>query len=152
MTPSLILINPWIYDFAAYDLWSKPLGLLYLAGYLRHCGFRIHFIDCLDVHHPGMKGKPFFKTPKRRLFGTGKFWRKEIPRPAPLNDISRPYSRYGLSLDVFEEELKKTRNPAAILVTSLMTYWYPGVKEVIRLAKKIHPGVPVILGGIYARL
>jgi hypothetical protein len=31
----LILINPWIYDFAAYDLWSKPLGLLYLAGYLR---------------------------------------------------------------------------------------------------------------------
>jgi radical SAM superfamily enzyme YgiQ (UPF0313 family) len=33
-----------------------------------------------------------------------------------------------------------------------MTYWYPGVKEAISLAKEIHPGVPVILGGIYARL
>ena len=44
------------------------------------------------------------------------------------------------------------RNPSAILVTSLMTYWYPGVQEAIRLSKKIHPDVPVILGGIYARL
>jgi len=54
MKPSLILVNPWIYDFAAYDLWSKPLGLLYLAGFLREYGFRIHLIDCLDVHHTGM--------------------------------------------------------------------------------------------------
>jgi len=29
----LLLINPWVYDFAAYDLWAKPLGLLYLAEY-----------------------------------------------------------------------------------------------------------------------
>ena len=35
MKSTLILINPWIYDFAAYDLWSKPLGLLYLAGWFR---------------------------------------------------------------------------------------------------------------------
>jgi len=40
-------------------------------------------------------------------------------------------------------------NPAAILVTSLMTYWYPGVKEVISLAREIHPEVPVLVGGIY---
>ena len=44
------------------------------------------------------------------------------------------------------------KNPSAILVTSLMTYWYPGVFEVIRRARKIHPEVPVILGGVYARL
>ena len=25
-----LLINPWIYDFAAYDLWMKPLGIFYL--------------------------------------------------------------------------------------------------------------------------
>jgi radical SAM superfamily enzyme YgiQ (UPF0313 family) len=152
MTPSLILINPWIYDFAAYDLWSKPLGLLYLAGYLRQCGFKIHFIDCLDVDHPGMKDESFMKRPTRRLYGTGKFWRQKAPRPFPLKHIQRPYSRYGLSLKAFEIELMKVQMPAAILITSLMTYWYPGVKDAIRLAKKIHPDVPVIVGGIYARL
>ncbi len=152
MTPSLILINPWIYDFAAYDLWSKPLGLLYLAGYLRQCGFKIHLIDCLDVNHPGMKDESLMKRPKRRLHGTGKFWRQNVPKPFPLKHFPRPYSRYGLSLKTFEIELKKVQKPAAILITSLMTYWYPGIKEVIRLARKIHPNVPVIVGGIYARL
>jgi len=152
MTPSLILINPWIYDFAAYDLWSKPLGLLYLAGYLRYCGFNIHLIDCLDVYHPGMRDDPAVKTPKRRMYGTGKYWRQKVPRPLPLKDIRRTYSRYGLSTRIFENELKSVRKPAAILVTSLMTYWYPGVKEAISLSKQLHPGVPVILGGIYAKL
>jgi radical SAM superfamily enzyme YgiQ (UPF0313 family) len=33
-----------------------------------------------------------------------------------------------------------------------MTYWYLGVKEVIKLAREAHPGVPVLLGGIYANL
>ena len=152
MTPTLILINPWIYDFAAYDLWSKPLGLLYLASYLRRCGFKIHFIDCLDVYHPKMKAAPSIKMPTRRSYGTGKYWREEIRKPSALSDIPRTYCRYGLSLEIFEEELNKTPTPAAILVTSLMTYWYPGVREAISLAKKNHPGVPVVLGGIYATL
>jgi radical SAM superfamily enzyme YgiQ (UPF0313 family) len=152
MTPSLILINPWIYDFAAYDLWSKPLGLLSHAGYLRHCGFKIHIIDCLDVHHPGMKGHQSMKAPTRRIHGTGKFWRKEVPKPLPLKDIPKSYSRYGISRNIFKDELNKIGKPAAILVTSLMTYWYPGVREVIGLAKEVHPHVPVILGGIYAKL
>jgi radical SAM superfamily enzyme YgiQ (UPF0313 family) len=99
-----------------------------------------------------MKGDKSMKKPKRRLYGIGKFWRQEVPKPLHLKGISRPYSRYGLSLETFSEELKKVQKPSAILVTSLMTYWYPGVKEVIRLAKKVHPGVPVLLGGIYARL
>jgi radical SAM superfamily enzyme YgiQ (UPF0313 family) len=46
----------------------------------------------------------------------------------------------------------KLENPSAILVTSLMTYWYPGIKEVITLCRDIHPGTPILLGGIYARL
>jgi len=152
MKPSLILINPWIYDFAAYDLWSKPLGLLYLAGYLRSFGYKIHLIDCLDIHHPDMLSDPSRKPPKRRAFGTGKFWRQQIPKPLCLEHVPRPYSRYGLFPTIFVEELRKCREPAAILVTSLMTYWYPGVQEVVRLAKEVHPGVPVILGGTYATL
>ncbi len=152
MPPSLILINPWIYDFAAYDLWSKPLGLLYLGAYLRDCGFNVHLIDCLNVHHPAMLDEPSKKTPKRRGYGTGKFWREKVSKPRPLKDIPRPYSRYGISHKVLAEELKAIREPAAILVTSLMTYWYPGVKEVIAQTRKIYPDVPIILGGIYARI
>ena len=133
MTPSLILINPWIYDFAAYDLWSKPLGLLYLAGYLRARGFRIHLIDCLDIHHPGMGTDPSSQGPKRRAYGTGKFQREVITKPGPLEHVPRPYSRYGISRELFIKALKAIKRPAGILVTSLMTYWYPGVKEVIDL-------------------
>ena len=152
MSPTLILINPWIYDFAAYDLWSKPLGLLYLAAYLRRCGFKIHLIDCLDVHHPEMKDGPSMTQPVRRLYGTGKFWRQTVPKPSPLKHVKRPYSRYGVTKELYIKELKKIKKPAAILVTSLMTYWYPGVKEAIALAKEVHPDVPVVLGGIYASL
>ncbi|MDZ7696101.1 MAG: B12-binding domain-containing radical SAM protein [Deltaproteobacteria bacterium] len=151
MPPSLILINPWIHDFAAYDLWSKPLGLLYLARHLMHHGFSVQFIDCLDVHHPRMRhsGKA---RPKRRAYGTGKFWRTLIPVPETLQGTNRPYSRYGIPLEIFAQELTAAGKPAAILMTSLMTYWYPGVFEAIREAKRIYPDVPVILGGIYARL
>jgi hypothetical protein len=152
MKPVIILINPWIYDFAAYDLWSKPLGLLYLGGYLRKYGFDIRLIDCLDVHHPEMKASATFSPPVRRAYGTGKFWKEEIIKPQSLKHISRSYNRYGISGQLFIKELKKIKNPAAILVTSLMTYWYPGVKEAIKTAKEVHPEVPVILGGIYSRL
>jgi len=48
--------------------------------------------------------------------------------------------------------LKEVRRPTAILVTSLMTYWYPGVVEAIALAREVHPRTPILLGGIYARL
>jgi len=152
MQPKLILINPWIYDFAAYDLWSKPLGLLYIAGYLKKCGFDVLFLDCLDIHHPGMSNISSMTQPVRRSFGTGKFWRKKISKPSSLSHIKRTYSRYGITRQLFISDLKSVQVPAAILVTSLMTYWYPGVREAITLAKESCPEVPVILGGIYARL
>ena len=152
MKPSLTLINPWIYDFAAYDLWSKPLGLLYLAGYLRDCGFNIHLIDCLDIHHPGMKAGASLTRPVRRSYGTGKFWKKKIPKPSSLKNIPRSYNRYGISRQLFIKELESVNKPAAILITSLMTYWYPGVVEAVSLVRHIFPDVPIILGGIYARL
>jgi radical SAM superfamily enzyme YgiQ (UPF0313 family) len=42
--------------------------------------------------------------------------------------------------------------PDLVLVTSQMTYWYPGVQETIRVIKEIFPEPAVILGGIYATL
>jgi len=138
--PSFLLINPWIYDFAAYDFFARPLGLLYLAGWLRAQGAQVHLLDCLDVPHvrPGP-------------FGTGRYPKELVPTPAPLSDIPRRFGRYGLSWADFRARLARMPRPEAVLVTSLMTYWYPGVTAAIRLVREFFP-VPVILGGIYASL
>ena len=53
---TLLLINSWITDFAAFDLWSKPLGLLYLAGLLRQNGHSVRLIDWLDRYDPLKEG------------------------------------------------------------------------------------------------
>ena len=139
--PSLLLINPWIYDFAAYDFFARPLGLLYLAGWLRAQGYAVHFLDCLGAPHA-----------RTGPFGTGRYPKEIIPPPPALAGITRRYGRYGISEAAFRERLARVPTPAAILVTSLMTYWYPGVAAAIRLARERFPGVPVILGGIYATL
>jgi hypothetical protein len=57
-TPHILLINPWIHDFAAYDFWAKPLGLLTIAGILRLHGYEITYIDCLDRFHPELTPLP----------------------------------------------------------------------------------------------
>ncbi|MHC4639700.1 MAG: hypothetical protein ACYTBV_19715 [Planctomycetota bacterium] len=33
MIPRILLVNPPIYDFAAFDFWSRPYGLLSVAGF-----------------------------------------------------------------------------------------------------------------------
>ncbi len=147
-----LLINPWIYDFAAHDYWAKPLGLLYIASWLRRNGWKVYFIDCLNVHHPKMISEPYVKPAKRRSDGTGKFFRQNIPKPIFLAHIPRYYYRFGLTPRIFWEELNKIPQPDIILITSGMTYWYPGVFSVINICKKKWPQVPIILGGIYATL
>jgi pyruvate-formate lyase-activating enzyme len=148
---NLLLINPWIYDFAAYDLWAKPLGLLSLAALLKENGWKIGYIDCLDIYHPALKRlRP--KGAKRRPDHRGHFYREEIGKPAPLQGIPRRFYRFGLSPGAFREVLQSLPSPQTVLVTSGMTYWYQGVHEVIGIVKEVFPSVSVILGGIYATL
>lgn len=144
-SPSVLLLNPWIYDFAAYDFFARPLGLLYLAGSLQAHGYRVRLIDCLNRPascNPAARSSPV----------TGRYSKHPVPAPAPLQGIPRRYGRYGISEAEFRAQLRQCPRPAAVLVTSLMTYWYPGVCAVIRLVREYFPGVPVILGGIYATL
>jgi len=147
----LLLINPWVYDFAAYDLWAKPLGLLFLASLLKKNGWSIHYIDCLDVHHPALKPLRV-KGPRRRPDHRGHFYQAEVERPSPLRGIPRRFHRFGLPPQAFREALQSLPKPRAVLVTSGMTYWYQGVHEAIDIVKGAFPAVPVILGGIYATL
>ena len=152
MKKQLLLINPWIDDFAAFDLWLKPLGLLYLAGHLRQRGYAVHLLDCLDRHNPALLQLQGLSAPRGRAYGVGKFFRQRLPIPAVLREIPRVYYRHGISEAIFVQMLKAAPQPAAILVTSMMTYWYPGVFRAIELAKQHFPGTPVMLGGVYATL
>ena len=120
--PVVLLINPWIYDFAAYDLWVKPLGLLYIASVLRKNGYDIHFIDCLDAREHQGTGAKGNKKVDRKNYGTGHFSKEHIEKPDVLAEIPRNYSRYGISPHMFQEELHSIPQPDVILVTSMMTY------------------------------
>jgi radical SAM superfamily enzyme YgiQ (UPF0313 family) len=135
------LINPWIEDFAAFDYFAAPLGLLTLAEFLRRQGFGVALIDCLGA--PRVRPGPF---------GTGHYPKKALPLPPQLRGIPRRYSRYGITEALFREQLIRLPPPDAVLVTSLMTYWYPGVVAAIGIIREIFPGAPVLLGGVYASL
>ena len=144
----VLCVNPWIYDFAAYNMWIEPLGLLALAGVLRQAGHEVALVDCLDRHHPAA---PAPSSP-RDAYGCGRFAKVSLPQPPALAHVPRHWGRYGLPIEVFEGELDAQPRPHAVLVTSMMTYWYPGPFEAIRRVKARWPSVPVAFGGVYATL
>ena len=144
----VLCINPWIYDFAAYNMWTEPLGLLTVAAVLRDAGHDVALIDCLDRHHPNAPAP----RPSRDTYGCGRFAKAEVKKPPALAHIPRRWGRYGLPFEIFEAELDAQPHPDAVLVTSMMTYWYPGPFEAIRRVKARWPDAPVALGGVYATL
>jgi hypothetical protein len=101
--PRLLLVNPWITDVAAFDLWAWPLGLLYWARRLREWGFETGLIDCLDRAHPALGGR----GPRARKFHTGKYYARPFEiQPVPAARAGRLFRRYGLPPEAFENELR----------------------------------------------
>jgi radical SAM superfamily enzyme YgiQ (UPF0313 family) len=146
--PRILLVNPPVYDFAAYDFWLKPYGLLTVAGFLRgKADFSL--FDYLDRLHP-------FAAKQKQLqsdrWGRGRFYSRRIATPAPLASIPRYFRRFGLPRDILADYLAKTEPPDYALIQTTMTYWYPGVEEVIRDIRSIHPSAKIILGGNYVTL
>jgi radical SAM superfamily enzyme YgiQ (UPF0313 family) len=139
MRLKLLLINPWIHDFAAYNLWSRPLGLLNVAEYLSQFDVEIKMIDCTDSF-----------TLKR--YGSGRFNSEIIQKPPLLKDIPLFYKRYGISMDEFIIRVKEFAPFDCVLMTSIMSYWYPGVQYTINVIRDIVGNVPIILGGIYSTI
>ncbi|MDD9302356.1 MAG: cobalamin B12-binding domain-containing protein [Desulfobacter sp.] len=149
--PHILCINPWIHDFAAFDFWAKPLGLLSLAAILRQNRVKVSFMDCMDRFHP------LQTRPGKILWdGRGPFDKTPIPIPEDLafylEDETRAFCRYGTPKEWIEQDLLAMEPPDLIMVTSLMTYWASGVAQTIELVKHFFPEVPLVLGGIYASL
>jgi radical SAM superfamily enzyme YgiQ (UPF0313 family) len=139
-SPHILLLNPWITDFAAYNFWIRPLGLLYIASLLRENGFRVTLIDCLDFHI------------KTKRYGDRKFFKTKIEKPLPLKSIPRNYSKYGIPEEILLKRLSNLEEPDLICVSSGMTYWYPGIFKLIEITRKFFKKNPIVLGGIYTTL
>lgn len=145
---NVLLINPWIYDFTAYDFWMKPLGLLTIGALLqKYTSLQVNFIDCLDRFHPGLSQRL-----KTKPDGRGAFPKQEVTKPSILKEIPRKYSRYGIPVSLFRKELETLPPPEMVMITCTMTYWYPGVQRAVELIREKFGKVPVVLGGVYATL
>ena len=148
MKPGILLVNPPIYDFAAYDFWLKPYGLISIAGYLRDkVDFRL--FDYLDRLHPFAAKQKNLESDR---WQRGRFYCERIPPPICLKHIPRYYRRFGLPRNLFKDFLTAGQQADFVLIQTMMTYWYPGVREVIEDVRSTWPDSKIILGGNYVTL
>ena len=71
-------VNPPVHDFTFFDLWAKPLGLLFLLDYIRRRGNRIFLADCIFEGRTG-----------RLSWGRNAIRKREISKPSCLAGIPR---------------------------------------------------------------
>ncbi len=132
-----LLVNPWIADVAAYNFWIRPLGLYRIAEWIHERGGEVFLLDCLSP-----------------CDAPAKFPREPVEQPEALvrSGIRRRFCRYGITVDEFRRRVRAAGRVAAVLVTSAMSYWYPGMQWAVDEIKQLIPGVPVIAGGVYPTL
>jgi len=146
--PKILLVNPPIYDFAAYDFWLKPYGLLSIAGFLRDkADFKL--FDYLDRCDPFVLEHKELASDR---WGKGRFYRRPIPSPKCLETIPRHFRRFGLPRDLFKNFLAEEGPFDFAFVQTTMTYWYLGLEEVIEDIRNAWPEAKIVLGGCYVTL
>ena len=133
---NLLLVNPPIYDFTAFDFWLRPYGLLRVGGQLRTCKLTV-FDYLVSSNHDA--------------FGRGRFNQQTVVKPRALADVPRRFHRFGRLPEDFLR-LLSAQTFDAVLVQTVMTYWYLGVREVIETVRELQPHAKIILGGVYATL
>lgn len=148
MKPKILLVNPPIYDFSAYDFWLKPYGLLQVAGQLEGQVEMVLF-DYLDrIAAETETGH----IPREDTWHRGHFPQQRIAKPAAFKDIPRYLYRFGRNRDSFLRFLSDQQPFEFVLIQTVMTYWYLGVQEVIEDVRRIYPKARIVLGGVYATL
>jgi radical SAM superfamily enzyme YgiQ (UPF0313 family) len=133
----VLLVNPPIHDFTAFDFWLRPYGMLRVAGQMRH-SCQLTYFDYLVATH-------------KDSWGRGRFEGKIITKPKALIDIPRHFRRFGKPRAEFRE-LLQAKPFHAVLIQTSMTYWYPGIQEVIEDIRELQPTAKIVLGGVYATL
>ncbi len=146
MKPNVLLVNPPIYDFSAYDYWLKPYGLLRVAGMMRGQA-DMQLFDYLDRWHASRSA-----SVRSDPWGRGPFDATRVATPDVLADFGRPYRRYGQPRQAFQAFLASREPFDVALVQTVMTYWYLGVREVIEDIRARSEHTQIVLGGVYATL
>jgi molybdenum cofactor biosynthesis enzyme MoaA len=148
MSSRILLVNPPIYDFSAHDFWLKPYGLLMVAGFLRGKADLCLF-DYMDRLHPAALQNGEYASDS---WGRGKYRAEMVAKPAVFSRIPRHFRRFGLARDEFRQFVKEQGPFDFALVQTVMTYWYPGVEEIIRDLREFSPSTRIVLGGVYATI
>ncbi len=146
MKPKILLVNPPIYDFTAYDFWLKPYGLMQAGGRLRQ-NCELFLFDYLDRLASALDPAGKIRTDQ---WGRGGFSSKRIAKPDCFKTIPRYYRRFGTDRQLFQQYLADNGPFDGVLIQTVMTYWYPGVKEVIEDIRQCSPQAKIVLGGFYA--
>jgi radical SAM superfamily enzyme YgiQ (UPF0313 family) len=133
----ILLVNPPVFDFTAYNFWLRPYGMLRVAGQMRESAS----LSLFD----------FLVNQKTDGWGRGPYTFQGIPKPKCFSDIPRRFRRFGRPRAEFRDFLKNQAFDAALIQT-MMTFWYPGVQEVIEDIREIQPSVKIVLGGAYTTL
>jgi radical SAM superfamily enzyme YgiQ (UPF0313 family) len=66
--------------------------------------------------------------------------------------VPRTFGRYGIAVDDFRLMLSKAAPFDLVFITSIMSWWYPGVRKAVEIIREERKDVPIVLGGIYATL
>ncbi|MEM4267309.1 MAG: radical SAM protein [Candidatus Woesearchaeota archaeon] len=120
-----------------YSYAAQPAGLLRVASYLKKQGHEVILIDCLaevEKCHPN-------SVLNRRFFDV---------RRSPAGLTLRRYY-HGMSYQDIERRINDEK-PDRIMIGTSMTYYYETVHEIVKIAKRVCPHTPVVLGGLYATL
>jgi radical SAM superfamily enzyme YgiQ (UPF0313 family) len=144
----VLLVNPPVYDFSAYDFWMKPYGLMQVGGYLRG-KVELRLFDYLDRLHPGLEMGGRLGSDH---WGRGRFHALRTLKPSVFSSIPRYYQRFGLPRGLFVDFLRGLPRLDFALIQAGMTYWYPGVEEVTADIREAFPSARVVVGGPYATL
>ncbi|MCX7788137.1 MAG: radical SAM protein [Spirochaetes bacterium] len=134
--PLALLIQPPVYDFALYDLYLKPYGLLRIGRWLAEGGWEVVFVNGLQYNgqpsdpdserssaptiSPLSRPKNLgFRYPKRKADGTGKFIRMPVKTPEILEPLLKPriergewrkrFARYGVPEEVFRQRIRNLK-------------------------------------------
>ncbi len=148
-SPKVLLIQPPVYDFALYDLFLRPYGLLRIGSWFADSGYDVALLDCLDWNEPATVRS--LGRVKRKPDGTGKFHMTSVPFPVISDGLRRRYHRYGILREVIKRRIAQSQADI-VCVTTGMTYWYPGVVEVLDIIHDVLPRALIFIGGIYATL
>lgn len=137
----ICLINPPIEDFYYTKVRRQPLGLLYIAGTLRHAGYTVSLID-------GHSNKKHVMN----LPGTFDYLQEYFNHSDPL--LRFPFYNYyhfGLSYQEIRRQIIQSK-ASLFMISSMFTTYHEECENIINTIKEIHPFSFIAVGGYHASL